>query len=177
MKKTNTKKGFTIIELVIVIAVIGILAAVLIPTFSGVIEKANESAAMQAARNEYELFLAEHAAELDGTEDFVIVYKDTYAFDVIDGQFNATPVATKSESIQKTGTVDLTKVKSAKTGSASGETVSAPTATDNVTNGSFYKTWKCIASDATTSFTTDTTYYYESTTADIGNDEVAIYTK
>ena len=78
MKNRKAKKGFTIIELVIVIAVIGILAAVLIPTFSGVIEKANESAAMQAARNEYELFLAEHAAELDGTEDFVIVYKNTY---------------------------------------------------------------------------------------------------
>ena len=84
MKKTNTKKGFTIIELVIVIAVIGILAAVLIPTFSGVIEKANESAAMQAARNEYELFLAEHAAESDVMKDYVIVYK-TYAFKVTNG--------------------------------------------------------------------------------------------
>ena len=36
----NTKKGFTIVELIIVIAVIGILAAVLIPTFSGLIRKA-----------------------------------------------------------------------------------------------------------------------------------------
>lgn len=42
------KKGFTITELVIVIAVIAILAAVLIPTFSNVIEKANESAASSA---------------------------------------------------------------------------------------------------------------------------------
>ena len=40
MKKLN-KKVFTIVELVIVIAVIAILAAVLIPTFSNVIEKAN----------------------------------------------------------------------------------------------------------------------------------------
>ena len=40
MKKMN-KKGFTIVELVIVIAVIAILAAVLIPTFSNVIQKAN----------------------------------------------------------------------------------------------------------------------------------------
>lgn len=47
MKKLN-KKGFTIIELVIVIAVIAILAAVLIPTFSSVISNANKSAAMQA---------------------------------------------------------------------------------------------------------------------------------
>ena len=83
MKKTNTKKGFTIIELVIVIAVIGILAAVLIPTFSGVIEKANESAAMQAARNEYEVYLSEHAAELTGKENFVIVTGD-YQFKVVD---------------------------------------------------------------------------------------------
>ena len=41
MKNRKAKKGFTIIELVIVIAVIGILAAVLIPTFSGVIDNAN----------------------------------------------------------------------------------------------------------------------------------------
>ncbi len=52
MKKLN-KKGFTIVELVIVIAVIAILAAVLIPTFSGVVEKANKSAALQAARSAY----------------------------------------------------------------------------------------------------------------------------
>lgn len=48
MKKTN-KKGFTIVELVIVIAVIAILAAVLIPTFSGVVARANQSAAQQLA--------------------------------------------------------------------------------------------------------------------------------
>ena len=49
MKHTN-KKGFTIVELVIVIAVIAILAAVLIPTFSNLIKKANESADIQAVR-------------------------------------------------------------------------------------------------------------------------------
>ena len=50
MKKSN-KKGFTIVELVIVIAVIAILAAVLIPTFSNLIKKANESADQQVIRN------------------------------------------------------------------------------------------------------------------------------
>lgn len=54
MKKSN-KRGFTIVELVIVIAVIAILAAVLIPTFSNVIKKAQTSADIQACRqmNEY----------------------------------------------------------------------------------------------------------------------------
>jgi len=50
MKHTN-KKGFTIVELVIVIAVIAILAAVLIPTFSNLIKKANQSSDIQLIRN------------------------------------------------------------------------------------------------------------------------------
>ena len=48
MKKMNNK-GFTIVELVIVIAVIAILAAVMIPTFSGTVNKAQESAAYKVA--------------------------------------------------------------------------------------------------------------------------------
>lgn len=50
MKKTN-KKGFTLVELVIVIAVIAILAAVLIPTFANLIKKANEAVDISACKN------------------------------------------------------------------------------------------------------------------------------
>ena len=49
--KRSTKKGFTIVELVIVIAIIAILAAVLIPTFASLIAKANLSNDQQAIRN------------------------------------------------------------------------------------------------------------------------------
>ena len=48
--KTN-RKGFTITELVIVIVVIAILAAVLIPTFASLIKKANLSADTQTAKS------------------------------------------------------------------------------------------------------------------------------
>ena len=54
----KNRKGFTIVELVIVIAVIAILAAVLIPTFAGVISKANESAALQKATSTMKATLA-----------------------------------------------------------------------------------------------------------------------
>ena len=50
MRKSN-KKGFTVVELVIVIAIIAILAAVLIPTFAGLIQKANESKDTQLVKN------------------------------------------------------------------------------------------------------------------------------
>ena len=63
MKKLN-KKGFTIVELVIVIAVIAILAAVLIPTFSNVIENANDVADLQEARNTMQAYNA-HITEVN----------------------------------------------------------------------------------------------------------------
>lgn len=112
MKKLN-KKGFTIVELVIVIAVIAILAAVLIPTFSGVVEKANKSAAMQAAKSEYTLYLTEHADEVSDKMDLDIVVRKgdvTYVFEVTNGQFNAEgKVVNPYTPIEND---DLTKLKS-----------------------------------------------------------------
>ncbi len=48
MTKKLNKRGFTIVELVVVIVVIAILAAVLIPTISSLVDKANRSADIQA---------------------------------------------------------------------------------------------------------------------------------
>lgn len=45
----KNKKGFTLIELIIVIAIIAILAAVAIPSFLGITQKANESVAVANA--------------------------------------------------------------------------------------------------------------------------------
>lgn len=63
MKKTN-KKGFTLVELVIVIAVIAILAGVMIATFSNVVSKANASADLQEIKSmldaQYYDFIAEN---------------------------------------------------------------------------------------------------------------------
>ena len=81
MKNLKNKKGFTIVELVIVIAVIAILAAVLIPTFSGVIDRANKSAAEQAAMSLYkeELAKADDANDVD-TDDLAAIVAKSYDY-------------------------------------------------------------------------------------------------
>ena len=73
MINRNNKKGFTIVELVIVIAVIAILAAVLIPTFAGIIAKANESADIKAVREMNTALTAEFAVEKPAEGDMEAV--------------------------------------------------------------------------------------------------------
>ena len=51
MKLRNNKKGFTIVELVIVIAVIGILTAILVPVFINLTNKANEASDQSLVKN------------------------------------------------------------------------------------------------------------------------------
>ena len=51
MKKIKNQQGFTLIELIIVIAVIAILAAVLLPRFLGFTEDAKFSAAKSEGKN------------------------------------------------------------------------------------------------------------------------------
>ena len=79
MNKKNNRKGFTIVELVIVIAVIAILATVLIPTFGKMIQKANNSKLLQELRNEYtEYALSVDVNTTDIKDDMVIKYGDKY---------------------------------------------------------------------------------------------------
>ena len=95
------KKAFTITELVIVIAVIAILAAVLIPTFTTVVDKANESAAMQETKSEWTTCSAEIATTVNASDmDYLIVH-DGYAFVVKDGNFDVNPIAKGVEAGEK----------------------------------------------------------------------------
>ena len=73
--KRNNKKGFTIVELVIVIAVIAILAAVLIPTFSGIVKKANNSSIQQETRAALTVILAEENGQLSSEATYYFLYK------------------------------------------------------------------------------------------------------
>ena len=81
----SKKKGFTIVELVIVIAVVAILAAVLIPTFSNLVKKANISADQQAVVQMNKLLTIDEVADpqpttADGVVEVLI--KNGYADDL-----------------------------------------------------------------------------------------------
>lgn len=116
MKRTN-KKGFTIVELVIVIAVIAILAAVLIPNLSKLVDKANESKAMQEAKSAYEDYLLEETTEngkkttpaehLESVN--LCIQSGKFYFHVDKGQFNATPVANHSTTTESVYTAKVVK--------------------------------------------------------------------
>ncbi len=59
----NNKKGFTLIELMIVVAIIGILAAIAIPKFSDLINKAKEGAtkgALSSVRSALQVYYGDN---------------------------------------------------------------------------------------------------------------------
>lgn len=99
MNKKNNRKGFTTVELVIVIAVIAILATVLIPTFSNLIGKANQSNALSEANSAFKNYTIEHATEFGTQIIYIFVDGDTTKteddlyFKAEKGQLNDKPVA------------------------------------------------------------------------------------
>ncbi len=98
MTKKLNKRGFTIVELVVVIVVIAILAAVLIPTISSLVNKANQSADTAAVRQMNEILAMDSVSSsiknvsdavkaLDGyninLEDYKPLQKDHYFYFVV----------------------------------------------------------------------------------------------
>ncbi len=82
----TARKGFTVVELVIVIAVIAILAAVLIPLFSNVIQNSRDSSALQRAKHALDIVTADELglketkysfAFTQSGEDYVYIYDNT----------------------------------------------------------------------------------------------------
>ena len=65
MKKNN--KGFTLMEMLIVVAIIAILIAIMIPTFTAQLEKAREAADLANIRSAYAEAMVESLTSTTGT--------------------------------------------------------------------------------------------------------------
>lgn len=107
--KRNNKKGFTITELVIVIAVIAILAAVLIPTFSNVISNAKQSAALQTCSNamkDYSALAAQEGKSMDTGMAFV---NDGFVFVYVNSSLHYVGELEKLDKIDKDGAYSAAK--------------------------------------------------------------------
>jgi len=63
----KAKSGFTLVEILIVVVILGILAAIVIPQFTGASTEAKESALrsdLQAIRSQIELYKIQHNADI-----------------------------------------------------------------------------------------------------------------
>lgn len=77
------KRGFSIAELMIVVAIIGILAAIVVPHFQGRATEAKTAAAksnLRILRSAIELYAAQHSGVAPGYPNDNAVQNPTYAF-------------------------------------------------------------------------------------------------
>ena len=101
--KKSTKKGFTLVELVIVIAVIAILSAILIPTFGNVISNANETKYQTGAKAGYEEMLVDQLEDHPevGEMKALVIYRESdkvvRAYESANGELKAVEVTNTTD--------------------------------------------------------------------------------
>lgn len=109
MAKNNKRRGFTLVELIVVLVILAILAALLVPALTGYIDKAKKNQVIaetrmltQAAQTELSsLYATDEFAEQNIYESYTIASKDGTAFSIGSGNQLLTNLKERYDSIVK----------------------------------------------------------------------------
>lgn len=120
MKKRNNKKGFTLAELLIVVAIIAVLVAIAIPIFTSQLEKSRESTDLANIRSAYAEASTKALDSSDGTgsQDSQPMTQTTSGWDQVDNDAKVGSVKVKSDDFPEVSKGDVVTVTIGSNGKA-----------------------------------------------------------